>query len=258
MILWIAAAGGVLGAAGWYLWDQERRRVTTLRERLENASMALEGLETSFARFAPQAVVDRIAASGVPSAPEKKDVTVLFADIVSFTELAEQLAPDTLVRILNGYFERMSRMITEHRGHVSKFIGDGILALFGALEGNPWQVNDAVQAALAMRAELEHYNHELEAAGLPRLRFGIGIHCGAAIAGVVGSHELVEFTVIGNTVNLASRVEHLTRVHGVDILITRAVQERLAPHFRLRELPAVSVRGVSEPVVTYAVEAATG
>jgi class 3 adenylate cyclase len=147
----------------------------------------------------------------------------------------------------------MSRVISDHRGHVSKFIGDGLLALFGALEANPWQANDAVGAALAMRAELECYNQKLAAEGLPRLAFGIGVHRGVAVAGIVGSHELMEFTVIGNAVNIASRVEHLTRQHGVDILITDAVRQVLDPRFALRELPAVAIRGISEPMITFAV-----
>jgi class 3 adenylate cyclase len=115
---------------------------------------------------------------------------------------------------------RMSRAIAEHRGHISKFTGDGILALFGVLEPNPWQADDAVRAALAMRDALEEYNKELALAGQPALRVGIGLHRGVAVAGVIGSEELVEFTVIGSTVNLASRVEHLTRRHAADILIT--------------------------------------
>jgi adenylate cyclase len=128
------------------------------------------------------------------------------------------------------------------------------MALFGALERNPWQANDAVHAALAMQRALAAYNEELVARGSPALRLAIGIHRGDAIAGVIGSHELLEFTVIGSTINLASRVERLTRVHGADILITGAVRAGLDPRFALEELPPTRVRGVSEPVVTYAVK----
>jgi class 3 adenylate cyclase len=252
---WVAAVAVVALTSGLgYLWRRAHREAARLRDRLETASMELQRLQMAFARFAPEQVVERIAVSGVPSNPEKKDVTILFADLVGFTPMGEQLAPEVLVRVLNGYFERMSRVITEHRGHVSKFIGDGILALFGALEGNPWQANDAVHAALAMRAELEQYNRALDADGLPRLRLGVGLHRGIAVSGIVGSHELMEFTVIGNTVNVAARVEHLTRVHQVDILVTQAVRQTLDPRFVLRQLPAVPVRGVSGPVVTFAVE----
>jgi len=185
---------------------------------------------------------------------ERRIVSVLFADLVGFTRLSESLDPAILVQILNDYFTCMSRVISDHRGHVSKFIGDGILALFGALEPNSWQADDAVRAALAMREALEEYNEELARAGQPPLRVGIGLHRGVAVAGVIGSEELVEFTVIGSTVNLASRVEHLTRRHAADTLITAAVREALDARFALQELPAAAVAGISEPVVTFAVE----
>jgi class 3 adenylate cyclase len=105
----------------------------------------------------------------------------------------------------------------------------------------PWR------AALAMREALEEYNGELTLAGQPALRVGIGLHRGVAVAGVIGSEELVEFTVIGSTVNLASRVEHLTPRHAADILIAAAVREGLDAHFALQELPAAAVAGISEP-----------
>jgi adenylate cyclase len=228
----------------------DRRRV---RRRLEIATAELQRLQTNFARFAPGTVVDGIVAGGRSGDAERKQVTVLFADLVSFTALSELLSPEVLVAVLNDYFVRMSRVIGDHRGHVAKFIGDGMMALFGALEPNPWQANDAVSAALAMQQALNLYNEELAQRGLPRLRLGIGIHSGPAVAGVIGSHELLEFTVIGHTVNLASRVERLTRVHAAGILVTADVRAQLDPRFVLEELPAREVRGVSEAVVTYAV-----
>ena len=252
-----AGIGALAGTASYGFWYVSTR-ANNVRRRLQIATASLERLQLSFARFAPQQVVEGTIASGVSTSAEKKLVTVLFADIVGFTSLSERMEPALLVQILNGYFTCMSRAIAEHRGHVSKFIGDGILALFGALEPNPWQTDDAVWAALAMREALVKYNDELTHAGLPTLRIGIGLHRGVAVAGVVGSEELVEFTVIGSTVNLASRVEHLTRRHAVDILVTAAVREVLDARFALRELPPMAVSGISAPVVTYAVEDALG
>ena len=245
--------GALVGAASYGFW-YVRTRANNMRRRLQIATESLERLQLSFARFAPQQVVEGIIASGVSTSAEKKLVTVLFADIVGFTSLSERMEPALLVQILNGYFTYMSRAIAEHGGHVSKFIGDGILALFGALEPNPWQTDDAVCAALAMREALVKYNEELARAGLPTLRIGIGLHRGVAVAGIIGSEELVEFTVIGSAVNLASRVEHLTRRHAVDILVTAAVREVLDARFTLHELPPMAVSGISAPVVTYAVE----
>src|SRR5207247_10589883 len=120
-------------------------------------------------------------------------------------------APEGWVGVLNGCFEGMRRAITGHRGHVAQVIGDGILALCGALEANPWQTNDAAHAALAMRAALADYNAALGGEGLPALAMGVGIHRGTVVAGVIGSAELVEYGVIGSAVNLASRVQALTR-----------------------------------------------
>lgn len=238
------------GAAIALRMRAERRR---LRHRLEIAAGELQRLQTTFSHFTPSAVVEGIVASGRPTDAERREVTILFADLVAFTALSEILSPEVLVAVLNDYFVRMSRVIDEHRGHVAKFIGDGMMALFGALEPNPWQANDAVSAALAMQRALTAYNTELAARGLPLLRVGVGIHSGPAIAGLIGSHALLEFTVIGRTVNLAARVEHLTRVHQADVLITAAVRAGLDPRFVLEELPAHPVRGVAEPVVTYAV-----
>lgn len=247
----LLAAGLLVAAAGYaQRLRAERRR---LRTRLDIAAGELQRLQTSFARFAPWTVVDGIAARGRPTEAERKEVTVLFADLVAFTALSEALSPEVLVSVLNEYCMRMSRVVSEHRGHVSKFIGDGLMALFGAHEPNPWQTNDAVRAALAMQDALALYNTELAARGIPPLRVGIGIHSGAAIAGVIGSHELMEFTVIGRTVNLAARVERLTRVHNVGVLITAPVHARLDPRFVLEPMPAREVRGVSDPVLTYAV-----
>jgi adenylate cyclase len=231
-----------------------RKRTTVLEARLAAAAQSLEALQRAFSRFAPAAVVEDIIAQGVSTRPEKKEITVLFADLQDFTALGEQLDPELLVRVLNAYFERMSRAIDEHRGHVAKFVGDGILALFGALEPNPWQTSDAVHAALAMRAALAEVSASFDGEGVPRLGMGIGVHRGTAVAGVIGSAELVEYGVIGSTVNLAARVEQLTRVHAVDILVTEAARAALDARFRLRAMPAAEVKGVAAALVTFAVE----
>ena len=237
---------------------RSRRSIAGLEARLEAASRSLEGLQHAFARFAPATVVDDIIALGVSTRSEKKDVTVLFADLQGFTALAERLDPELLVRILNGYFERMSAAIRAEQGHVAKFIGDGILALFGAVAANPWQARDAARAALAMRRALADYNTGLVAEGLAPLAMGVGIHRGPVVAGVIGSAELIEYGVIGSTVNVAARVEELTRVHGVDILATEAVTRALDARFRLRAMPALAVKGVSAPVATFAIEGVEG
>lgn len=239
----------VLGMAAWRL----RREVRRLRGRLERSAEELQQLQQSFRRFAPGEVIEGLI-HGTPAAPGKREVTVLFADLVGFTGLSERLEPAVLVRVLNGYFDRMSRAIGEHRGHVSKFIGDGILALFGALQPNPWQSDDAVRAALAMREALAAYNDALAADGLPPLAVGIGIDRGPVIAGLIGTADLMEFTVVGQTVNLAARVQTTTREHGVDVLVTERVRAALDGQIALRALPPAAMKGITEPVAVWAVE----
>jgi adenylate cyclase len=244
----------VAGAAtAVYAW-RVRQRASVVERRLRQASHELEALQHAFTRFAPHEVVERVIADGISTDAETKDVTILFADLKGFTPLAEELDPARLVELLNGYFERMGTAIATHRGHLAKFIGDGLLALFGALEPNPWQTTDALHAALAMRAALAEYNGELRAKGLPVLAAGIGIHRGPVVAGVLGTSAVKEYGVIGRTVNTAARVEELTRVHDTDLLVTEAVRAQCDPRFRLRALPAVEAKGLPEPIVTFAVD----
>jgi adenylate cyclase len=224
MLIWLGGALAVAGALLAMLLVERRGRIASLERRLRAQSDELERMQHAFQRFAPAEVVETIVSEGVATGSEKKEVTILFADLQGFTKMSESLDPAVLVEMLNGYFQRMSVAIAGHRGHVSKFIGDGILALFGALEPHPWQTNDAARAALAMVDELRRYNATLRESGSPELSVGIGLHRGTVVAGVIGSRELVEYTVIGAHVNLASRVESLTRVHGVPILVTESVK----------------------------------
>ncbi len=252
MLTTVLSAAAVVAAG--LLARHWRTRAAVLERRLATATRDLESLQHAFARFAPHEIVERIIADGVSAEAETKDVTILFADLKSFTPMAEQLSPERLVAVLNGYFERMGQAIAAHRGHLAKFIGDGLLAVFGALEPNPWQENDALHAALAMRAALAVYNEELRAQGLPTLASGIGIHCGSVVTGVLGTSTIKEYGVIGRTVNLASRVEDLTRVHDTDVLATEAVRARCDPRFHWRALAPVEVKGLAQPIPTFALE----
>lgn len=251
-VVLIAAGLGLLVALLAALY-QQTRRTKALQAQLETAAAELQHLQEACARLAPAGVVQRLIANRADAGAEFKVVTTLFSDLVGYTALSERLEPAVLARVLNGYFQRMSDAIHEHRGHVSTFLGDGILAFFGALQPNPWQCNDAVRAALAMRAAIRDYNEELDGEGLPPLAVGIGIHRGPGLAGLVGSRERTEYAFVGPTVNLAARVQSLTRIHKVDILVTEALREQLDPRFVLEPMPPEPVKGIEEPVVTYAV-----
>jgi adenylate cyclase len=211
----------------------------------------LEELQTSFNRFVPHSLVDRIITSGGDIPPERKEVTVLFADIVGFTTLSERHDPAIIVEILNRYFEAMTSAISKHQGLVSKFIGDGIMATFGALSDNPWQFRDSVEAALSMREALVQFNSKSQHEQLPPLEIGIGVHHGTVIAGFVGSSKVREFTVIGDTVNVAARVESLTRAHDTDILVTEPIYRQIQDSFPFVEMPLAEVKGKREAIRTW-------
>lgn len=235
------------------LW-RSTRETKRLRQRIAAGASELENLQQAFSRFAPDEVIERIIAEGVTDYGEKKTVTVLFADLAGFTALSEQLEPTVLVGILNGYFERMSQAITDHRGYVSTFIGDGLLAFFGATDPNPWQGNDCAYAALAMREALAAYNEELQRRGLPRLALGIGLHCGTGVVGLMGSTQLKEFAFVGRAVNVAARVQTLTRQFNNDIILTEALRQTIDPRFETSPLPDTSVKGVRKALANHALD----
>jgi len=244
----------VLGAVALLL----RHRARQLQRLLAVSQDKLEQLQRQFEHFVPADVVEQLTGGQGIYAPERRTATMLFADLRGFTALCDRLDPAVAVDILNEYFRRMNAAITGHHGHINELVGDGLLALFGALENNPWQGRDSVLAALDMRAELARYNEELRAKSLPELRFGIGIHSGEVVAGVMGAGALNKFTVTGDPINVASRVEGLTSVHKVDLLITEEVRSTLDDQFRLRRMPAIQVKGKPEPIVTYYVEDISG
>jgi adenylate cyclase len=232
-----------------------RRRARQLERLLADTDRKLEQLQRQFERFVPADVVERLTEGGHGVyAPQRRQVTILFADLCGFTALCDRLDPALTVTILNDYFQHMSEAIARHHGHITELVGDGLLALFGALEPNPWQGRDSVLAALDMRAELERYNTQLRAQSLPELHFGIGIHSGEVVAGVMGAGELSKFSVTGDPINVASRVEGLTREHQVDLLITEEIRRTLDERFRLQPMPAAYVKGKPEAIQTYYVE----
>ena len=245
----------IVAAALYRQW----RMTQVLRAQLEAAAADLQHLQQACARLAPAGVVQRLIteSAATTAAAERKIATALFVDIVGFSAISERLEPAVLVRVVNGYYQRMSDAIDEHRGQVGSYIGDGIVAYFGALQPNPWQCGDAVRTALAMREAIRAYNVELEREGLPPLAIGIGIHRGVGLAGLVGSRERQEFSFLGSAVNLAARVQALTRVHQVDILVTEALRAELDQSIVLEPMQAERVKGFAEPIVTYVVKRTT-
>ncbi len=233
---------------------RERMRNRELKRLLDHTNSRLEQLQLHFGRFTPQEVIEHLTEPDGIYAARLRSVTVLFADLKDFTKMCDSRNPSEIVSILNGYFQCMSEALANHHGQVTELMGDGMLTLFGALRPNPWQALDAVMGALAMREALVEYNEELRSRSLPELTFGIGIHQGEVLAGVMGNTELSKFGVVGDTINVAARVEGLTRVHDADLLITEEVRNQLDDRFSLKEMPASPIKGKQEPIVTYLVE----
>ena len=251
-LVWLLVLAGLAALAAFALL--QRLQIRQLERVVDDTHGRLERLQLHFARFAPDDVVEQLTEAAPALKASRRTVTVLFADLKGFTAMCDQLDPEQMLPILNGYFRAMSVPILEHHGRVTELIGDGLLALFGALEPNPWQARDAVLAGLAMREALQRYNQTLRERSMPVLEIGIGIHRGEVLAGVMGNEELSKFGVVGDAINVASRVEQLTRELGVDLLITDAVRQDLDERFHLRAMPPATVKGKPEPILTYFVE----
>src|SRR5437867_358486 len=183
----------------------------------------------------------------------RKPVTVLFSDLVGFTSLSEKADPTVLVSQLNRYLSAMVPMVFDNGGTLDKFIGDAIMAVWGNVSshGAAEDAKAAVRAALGMRREMPKLNAAWRAEGMQPLAFGIGINHGEAIVGNIGSHERLDPTVIGDAVNLASRLEALTRIYAVDILVGQSAAELVRDDFHFRSVARVQVKGKSEPVEVF-------
>jgi class 3 adenylate cyclase len=182
---------------------------------------------------------------------ERRVATVLFTDIRGFTALSEQLPPETVVTFLNLYLEEMSAAIMEHHGMVDKFIGDAIMGVFGVPLVQEAHATLAVQTALSMQARLNRLNVTLAQRHLPTLGIGIGIHTGEVVAAAIGSTQRLDYTVIGDTVNVAARVQALSRKYPVDILLTEATQALLPVTIPLKEVGTTEVRNRAQPVTLW-------
>ncbi len=181
----------------------------------------------------------------------KKTVTVLFSDLRDFTKFSEGNTPEDVVEMLNEYFEVMVQTITRNKGTVNKFIGDAIMAMWGAPNSSGNDAVNATQTALEMRIELNKLNEKRIARGLSAIKIGIGVHCGAAIAGTIGATSRMEYTVIGDTVNLASRIESSTKSFGVDVLLSHEMFEQVKSAYVLELGGTAEVKGKSEPLRMY-------
>ena len=173
----------------------------------------------------------------------RRDICVLFSDIRSFTTLSETMAPEDVTAMLNDYFGRMTRAIHAHGGTLDKFIGDGIMAFFGAPLASASPCDDAFATARSMLEELAAFNAGRQARGLPTIAIGIGLHYGPAVVGYIGSQERNEYSAIGDTVNAASRIEGLTKDAGFPVLLSAAAAAQVTRRDELVAVGAMAIKG---------------
>jgi adenylate cyclase len=206
-----------------------------------------------FSRFVAKDVFDQLMAdpSRATLGGERRDMTVLFADIRGFTTFTERGRAEDIVAQLNEYFTRMVAVLFEHRGTVDKFVGDMVMALFGAPLADPDHADHAVEAALGMLRALDDLNRQWDATGRPRLDIGVGLNTGDMVAGNIGSDTIMSYTVIGDAVNLAARLESLNKEHGTHIIVSEATRARLKGRYDMKPLGTVTVKGKTEPVAIF-------
>jgi len=235
-LLMIAALYTINMAYGYFIESRSKRQFTEL-----------------FGQYVPPELVDKMAEDPEQYTMEgrSEDLTVLFSDIVGFTSISEALEPRELAAFINEYLTSMSLVIREHGGTLDKYIGDAIMAFWGAPVADPDHARDAVSAALAMQTELARINREVvRPKGWPQIHIGVGLNSGVMRVGDMGSKIRRAYTVMGDPVNLGSRLEGLTREYGVGILVGEETRRR-ASGFVFREIDRVKVKGKDEPVVIY-------
>ncbi|PYS46782.1 MAG: hypothetical protein DMF68_18105 [Acidobacteria bacterium] len=219
-------------------------------ERMQRETLA----RSAFARFMPEHIIKELV-----ECPEKfhlggtnRRISVLFCDVRGFTRLAHRAPPEMIVDLLNILFTEMAAEIFAHQGTLNKYLGDGLMALFGAPVATETHAVNAVSAAIGMQRRITHVNEQLAARGLPRVMLGIGINTGEATVGCIGAEQRSEYTAIGDTVNIASRIEGIA--HPGQILVTNETVKELDDKFPLSDAWRVEVKHIDEPVQIYSVK----
>jgi len=196
------------------------------------------------------AIAEQLINKGVELGGEERQTTILFSDIRNFTSMCESHSPKEVILLLNQLLTRLTSSIDNHHGVVDKYIGDAVMALFGVPVSDEHQANNAVMAALAMQQELTIINKELSQNNFPEIGLGIGINTDKVVAGNMGSNTRLNYTVIGDGVNLSSRLEGLTKFYGVSILVSKATQSQ-CDKIIFREIDTVRVKGKKQGITVY-------
>jgi adenylate cyclase len=246
----LAATGLILALAVFRARMSLARAVASARER------------GNLARHFATPVADLVASQGMAAlSGRQQPAAVLFADIRGFTTVSETLAPPELARFITEFRRRATRATQRHAGIVDKFIGDAVMAVFGVPEPTPADALNALRAAMALLAEMADWNHDRCAAGLAPVHLGVGVHYGVVFAGALGDDERLEFTVLGDAVNVAQRIEELTRSLGTDLIVSEDLlkaadlPDRRERDWGLRTLNSQTLRGRTKPIVLFGLAA---
>jgi adenylate cyclase len=210
-----------------------------------------QSIQESFGKYVCKEIKDEIVAGKTSLEGEMKRVTLLFSDLRNFTTLVEKNHPKHVVTIMNQYFNEMTMVVKANRGIILQYVGDEIMAAFGAPVGFDDHPDMAVKAALEMRNQLAALNQNLEKQGFKPLAHGIGIHSGAVLAGNIGSKERMSYALVGDTVNTASRIEGLTKEYGCDIIISQTTYNLLVEPYDAKPLDRVRVKGKENELIIY-------
>lgn len=210
-------------------------------------------VKSLFSKFHGSSVAEDLIKNDIGVGGQNKEVTVFFSDIRGFTAFSENRSPEEVVAMLNEYFEVMVGIINRNHGVVDKFIGDAIMAVWGAPHTSEKDTQNALKACLEMRTALAELNVKRASRNQSPLRIGMGLHTGAAISGTIGSNERMEYTVIGDTVNMSSRIEASTKTFGQDLLVSQAVVDKVGPNYLCEVAGSAAVKGKTEPLKLYRV-----
>ena len=213
-----------------------------------------EVARANYSRFMPEYVVKELLEKpdSFKLGGANQTITVLFADIRGFTSLSENENPEKVVGLLNNYFTAMTEIIFKNGGTLDKYLGDGLMAIFGAPNASKKDADNAVKTAIAMQKRLTELNKELKIEGFPEILIGIGLHTGVATIGYIGSEQRSEYTAIGDTVNLASRLE--SNAKGGQILISEATGKACSETFQIRKCEPLVVKNRAQPVSLFEVK----
>ncbi len=235
---------------------RSKDEVGDLAKAFDNMTEGLkerDKVKTLFSKFHGSSITEDLLNKQVGVGGSNKEVTVFFSDIRGFTSFSESRTPEEVVGMLNEYFAIMVRIIQQNHGIVDKFIGDAIMAVWGAPKTSNRDSKNAVRACLEMRKALAELNSKRMNKGQSPIMIGMGLHSGPAISGTIGSDDRMEYTVIGDTVNMTSRIESSTKAFGTDLLISEATAKAVESEFALERAGAAEVKGKSEPLNLYKV-----